>query len=179
MKLRAIPLYHSKMCPLCTQFINLRQSSFCWGHFTTQRAVVFCSTARNRRAPTGGLVVKQPLVDKILFYFCSQETSVTVAPISDSPKPPPCRVTLTYPVINAARCAMFVSAGASKAEMVQVRMHIIMCGNGILCVILPWKPQSQFFLRPKELVHPDIRRRNKLSKQKHLWILFKKQKINI
>ncbi|XP_070576036.1 6-phosphogluconolactonase-like [Ptychodera flava] len=48
-----------------------------------------------------------------------EEASVTVAPISDSPKPPPCRVTLTFPVVNAAKCAMFISGGASKAEVVQ------------------------------------------------------------
>ncbi|XP_071957669.1 6-phosphogluconolactonase-like [Antedon mediterranea] len=45
------------------------------------------------------------------------ETSLTVAPIRDSPKPPPCRVTLTFPVINVAKSALFISMGASKAEM--------------------------------------------------------------
>ena len=47
-----------------------------------------------------------------------EETSVTVAPISDSPKPPPCRVTLTYPVINNARACVFVCTGDGKKEIV-------------------------------------------------------------
>ncbi|XP_077590629.1 6-phosphogluconolactonase [Stigmatopora nigra] len=44
-----------------------------------------------------------------------EEYQKTVAPISDSPKPPPERVTMTFPVVNAARCAIFVSTGGSKA----------------------------------------------------------------
>uniref|UniRef100_A0A0B7B4I1 6-phosphogluconolactonase n=1 Tax=Arion vulgaris TaxID=1028688 RepID=A0A0B7B4I1_9EUPU len=48
-----------------------------------------------------------------------QETDRIVAPISDSPKPPPQRVTLTFPVINNAECAVFASCGAAKADIVQ------------------------------------------------------------
>uniref|UniRef100_A0A7G3AA34 6-phosphogluconolactonase n=1 Tax=Lutzomyia longipalpis TaxID=7200 RepID=A0A7G3AA34_LUTLO len=47
------------------------------------------------------------------------ETSCLIAPISDSPKPPPERVTMTYPLLNAAKCCIFAMAGASKAEMVR------------------------------------------------------------
>eukprot|EP00118_Oscarella_pearsei_P000656 m.5489 g.5489 ORF g.5489 m.5489 type:complete len:254 (+) comp13295_c0_seq1:84-845(+) len=43
------------------------------------------------------------------------ETDKVVAYLSDSPKPPPSRITLTLPVVNNANCVMFVVLGASKA----------------------------------------------------------------
>lgn len=42
-----------------------------------------------------------------------------VAPITDSPKPPPERITLTYPVLNNAKAVAFVTAGEGKQDMLQ------------------------------------------------------------
>ncbi|XP_075229456.1 6-phosphogluconolactonase [Lycorma delicatula] len=47
------------------------------------------------------------------------EHSVWVAPITDSPKPPPSRITLTFPVINNAECCIFAAAGKGKAPMIK------------------------------------------------------------
>ncbi|KAI8337027.1 6-phosphogluconolactonase [Chlamydoabsidia padenii] len=47
------------------------------------------------------------------------ETTLWVAPINDSPKPPPERITLTLPVVNHAKSVVFVTAGEGKQEMVQ------------------------------------------------------------
>ena len=42
-----------------------------------------------------------------------------VAPIDDSPKPPPVRLTFTYPVLNHAARVAFVATGAAKQDMLQ------------------------------------------------------------
>ncbi|XP_053380143.1 6-phosphogluconolactonase-like, partial [Mercenaria mercenaria] len=43
-----------------------------------------------------------------------EEKDKIIAPISDSPKPPPARVTMTLPVVNNCRYAVFASCGAAK-----------------------------------------------------------------
>lgn len=48
----------------------------------------------------------------------NEETS-WVAPITDSPKPPPSRVTLTFPVINNTRNCIFALSGKGKANIVK------------------------------------------------------------
>lgn len=47
------------------------------------------------------------------------ETSLWVCPINDSPKPPPCRITFTLPLINNARTCIFPVKGSGKAEIVK------------------------------------------------------------
>jgi 6-phosphogluconolactonase len=47
------------------------------------------------------------------------ETRRRVVPVTDSPKPPPERVTLTLPVINNACHIIFVTAGAGKAGVLR------------------------------------------------------------
>ncbi|CAH4029751.1 6-phosphogluconolactonase [Pieris brassicae] len=48
-----------------------------------------------------------------------EESSLKVAAITDSPKPPPERITLTYPIINNARNCIFAASGGGKAEMIK------------------------------------------------------------
>eukprot|EP00232_Nephroselmis_pyriformis_P004088 CAMPEP_0182909662 /NCGR_PEP_ID=MMETSP0034_2-20130328/35879_1 /TAXON_ID=156128 /ORGANISM="Nephroselmis pyriformis, Strain CCMP717" /LENGTH=258 /DNA_ID=CAMNT_0025045929 /DNA_START=59 /DNA_END=835 /DNA_ORIENTATION=+ len=43
-----------------------------------------------------------------------------ILPISDSPKPPPERITFSLPVVNAAAAVCFVGCGGGKAEMCHV-----------------------------------------------------------
>ncbi|TMW55154.1 hypothetical protein Poli38472_013916 [Pythium oligandrum] len=45
------------------------------------------------------------------------EHKLFVASIEDSPKPPPQRITLTYPVVNNAAHVAFIATGSSKAPL--------------------------------------------------------------
>jgi 6-phosphogluconolactonase len=45
---------------------------------------------------------------------------VWVAPVTYAPKPPPSRITLTFPVVNNAEYCVFAVTGAAKAEVVKV-----------------------------------------------------------
>jgi len=45
-----------------------------------------------------------------------QEVRALVAVVHNAPKPPPERLTFTFPVINAARAVLFMVQGASKRE---------------------------------------------------------------
>lgn len=47
------------------------------------------------------------------------ETIRNIVAIHDSPKPPPQRVTMTYPLLNAARHACFLVTGADKHPLVE------------------------------------------------------------
>lgn len=49
-----------------------------------------------------------------------KEHEKLIAPINDSPKPPPKRVTMTYKLINEAKNVLFAMAGSGKADMVKV-----------------------------------------------------------
>ena len=48
----------------------------------------------------------------------TREIQRLVADVHDAPKPPPDRVTLTFPVLNSARQILVVAAGAGKAAIV-------------------------------------------------------------
>jgi len=51
------------------------------------------------------------------FHSLLQEHEKWIAEISDSPKPPPKRITFTLPLVNNARNCAFVAAGEAKKEI--------------------------------------------------------------
>jgi 6-phosphogluconolactonase len=46
-------------------------------------------------------------------------TDCLIASISDSPKPPPQRITMTFPLINNARFSIFAVPGSGKADIIK------------------------------------------------------------
>lgn len=59
---------------------------------------------------TCSLFPQHPLLD---------EKRLWVAPITDSPKPPPSRITFTFPVINNAHNCLFAISGKGKADILK------------------------------------------------------------
>lgn len=53
------------------------------------------------------------------YVFSALAVDKWVLPVSNSPKPPAERITLSLPVINAGKEVVFVALGESKAEVVQ------------------------------------------------------------
>ncbi|KAI1326049.1 nagb/rpia/CoA transferase-like protein [Xylariaceae sp. FL0255] len=91
--------------------------------------------------------VKLPIFDLLLLgsgpdgHTCSlfpghpllRETDAWVAPIEDSPKPPPKRITLTLPVVTHSVKIAFVATGAGKKEIMK---EIFDVGNGLPCALV-------------------------------------------
>lgn len=47
------------------------------------------------------------------------EQTILIAPISDSPKPPSGRITMTFPLIKNARHSIFAVSGSGKADVIK------------------------------------------------------------
>ncbi|KAM3463342.1 hypothetical protein MY5147_002590 [Beauveria neobassiana] len=91
--------------------------------------------------------VRLPIFDLVLLgcgpdgHTCSlfpnhallRETSAWVASISDSPKPPPKRITLTLPVVTHAVRVAFVATGAGKKEIMK---QIFDTADGLPCTLV-------------------------------------------
>ncbi|KAI0909823.1 hypothetical protein F4823DRAFT_592679 [Ustulina deusta] len=91
--------------------------------------------------------VKLPIFDLLLLgagpdgHTCSlfpghallRETDAWVAPIEDSPKPPPRRITFTLPVLTHALRIAFVATGEGKKEIMK---EIFEAGNGLPCTLI-------------------------------------------
>lgn len=64
------------------------------------------------------------------------DTRDVVLSIDDSPKPPPSRITLSLPAINAAARVLVVALGAGKAEIVQRALEVQALPGALPCQLV-------------------------------------------
>lgn len=137
---RLVPLDHpDSNYQLCDQELFSKVPGFPRDHIHTidesllDDAEELADTYEKRLVDTfaGKETVRNPVFDLILLgmgpdgHTCSlfpghallQEQDRWIAPIEDSPKPPPRRITFTYPVLNHAHNVAFVLSGEGKQEM--------------------------------------------------------------
>ncbi|CAP68958.1 uncharacterized protein PODANS_7_9190 [Podospora anserina S mat+] len=115
--------------------------------WTTPRSWRISTSKPSSRSFASRDSVKLPIFDLLLLgcgpdgHTCSlfpghellRETSAWVAPIEDSPKPPPKRVTLTLPVVTHAVRIAFVATGGGKKEIMK---QIFEEGAGLPCALV-------------------------------------------
>ncbi|ESN93651.1 hypothetical protein HELRODRAFT_88439, partial [Helobdella robusta] len=120
-----------------------------------------------------------PMVDILLLglgpdgHVCSlfpghtllKEQERWVAAITDSPKPPPNRITLTFPVINNARNLVFVACGEGKSSILKEILEnkrldlpasMVKPVNGNLTWLLDRKAANLLTLPSIQYVHGDL-----------------------
>lgn len=92
----------------CASDYESRIRSLCTAGNTNEVSVDLVLLGMGPDGHTASLFPGHPLLS---------ETRLLIAPITDSPKPPSCRITFTLPLLSSAREVAFVAYGAGKAEM--------------------------------------------------------------
>ncbi len=79
------------------------------------------------------------------YHKLLEEREQWIAPISDSPKPPPQRITFTFPVVNNAHCVAFVVTGDSKKEVIAKVLEgkEDKLGTLLPAIVWEWKRESR------------------------------------
>lgn len=80
------------------------------------------------------------------------ETERWVAAITDSPKPPPVRLTLTLPALRAASTVVVVALGAGKAEMIERAVRDPTSALPV-AIVLRGAPDARLLLDPPAALH--------------------------
>lgn len=78
-----------------------------------------CSQTYREHVVYSRSILYNPMLTQLSLLYMIQETTKWVAYIGDSPKPPPERITMTLPILNNSKLALFVVTGEAKAQVVK------------------------------------------------------------